>query len=83
MENGLLHNGTRPYIQPRMQSIIIEWAHETQPGVQATKKMVNLMSWWPGVGKDVEKFVNGCSECAKNCPRDEKSADTWAEAQPW
>ena len=83
VENGLLHNGTRPYIPPRMRSIIIERAHETHPGVQATKKMVNLMSWWPGVGKDVEKFVNDCSECAKNRPRTEKSADTWPEAKPW
>ena len=81
--NGLLYNGTRPYIPPRMQNIVIERAHDTHPGVQATKNMVNLMSWWPGVGKDVEKFISACSECAKIRPRTEKSIDTWPDAQPW
>ena len=66
-----------------MQNIVIERAHDTHPGVQATKNIVNLMSWWPGVGKDVEKFISACSECAKILPRTEKSIDTWPEAQPW
>ena len=66
VENGLLYNGTRPYIPPRMRNIVIERAHDTHPGVQATKNMVNLMSWWPGVGKDVEKFISACSKCAKS-----------------
>ena len=44
--------------------------------------MVNLTSQWPGVGKDVEKFVNACSEFAKIRPRTEKSIDTWPDAQP-
>ena len=41
------------------------------------------MSWWPGFGKDVEKFVSAYSECAKIRPRTEKSIDTWPDAQPW
>ena len=45
--------------------------------------MVNLMSWWPGVGKDVEKVISACSECAKIGPRTEKSIDTSPDAQPW
>ena len=83
VENGLLYNGTRPYIPPRMRNIVIERAHDTHPGVQATKNVVNLMSWWPGVGKDVEKFISACSESAKIRPRTEKSIDTWPDAQPW
>ena len=39
------------------------------------------MSWWPGVGKEVEKFMIACSESAK-IPT-EKSVDTWPDAQPW
>ena len=47
VENGLLYNGTRPHIPPRMRNIVIEQSH----GVQATKNMVNLMSWCPGSEK--------------------------------
>ena len=82
VENGLLYNGTRPYIPPRMRNIVIERAHDTHPGVQATKNKVNLMSWWPGDGKDVEKFISACFECAKIRPRTEKSIDIWPDAQP-
>ena len=45
VENGLLYNGTRPYIPPRMRNMVIERAHDTHRGVQATENMVNLMSW--------------------------------------
>ena len=66
-----------------MQNIIIERTHDTQPGIQATKNMVNIRSWWPGVGKDVAKFLSGCSECEKSRTGTQKSIDTWPDAQPW
>ena len=81
--NGLLYNGTRNYNPPRMRNSVIERAHDTHPGVQATKNMVNLMYWWPGVRKDVEKFISVCSECGKIRPRTEKLVDTWPDAQKW
>ena len=69
VDNGLLYNGTRTFIPPRMQNIVVERSHDAHPGVQATKNMGNLMSWWPGVGKDVGKLISACSECAKIRPR--------------
>ena len=48
-----MYNGTGPYIPRKMRNIALERAHDTHPGVQATKKMVNLKSWWPGDGKQV------------------------------
>ena len=67
-----------------MRNIVIERANDTHLGDQATKNMVNLMFWWLGVGKDVEKFIGTWSECAKVRPRTEKSeVDTWQDAQPW
>ena len=81
--NGLLYNGTRTYISPRMRNLVTERAHDTNPCVQATKNMVNLMSWWPGVGKDVETFTSACSECGTIRPLTENSIDTWPDAQPW
>ena len=82
VEKWQLYNGTRPYIPPRMRNIVIERAHDTHPGVQATKNMVNLMSWLPGIGKDVEKLLSACSECSKIRQRTEKLIDTWPCAQP-
>ena len=66
-----------------MRNIVIERAPDTHHGVQATKNLVNLTSWWPGFGKDVEKFISACSEFAKIRPRTEKSINTWPDAQPW
>ena len=83
VENGLLYNGTRPHNPSRMRNIVIERAHDMHPEVQATKNAVNLMPWWPGLGKDVEEIISACSECAKILPRTEKLVDTWPDAQPW
>ena len=43
VENKLLHNGSRPYIPRNMLNVVIERAHDTHNGAQATKKMVNLL----------------------------------------
>ena len=80
IENGLLYNVDRPYIPPRMRNILIERAHDTHPDDQATKNMVNLMSWWPWVRNDVEKIISVCSESAKIRRQNEKSVDTWPGA---
>ena len=48
-----------------MQDIVIKRAHDTHLGVQATKKMVNIMSWWPEPGKNDKKIISSCSECSK------------------
>ena len=53
VESGMLDNGARHYNPPRMQKIVIERAHDTHIGPQATKNMVILKSWWLGTGKDV------------------------------
>ena len=66
VENRLQYNGA--YIPSRTRNIVIKRAHDTHPGVP-TKNTVNLISWWPGAGKDVEKFISACSECAKIRPR--------------
>ena len=66
-----------------MRNIVIERAHDKHPEVQTTKNLVNLMSWWPGVGKDVEKFISACSEYAKIHPKTAKLIDIWPDAQPW
>ena len=34
--NGLLHNGTRPYLSQRMRNVVIEQAHITHPSAQVT-----------------------------------------------
>ena len=83
VENRQLYNRTRPHIPPRMRNIVTELAQDTHLGVQATKSMVNLMTWWPGVGIDVNKFISASSECAKIRPRTEKLVNTWPDAQPW
>ena len=44
VEDGLLYNGIRAYIPPRMRNIVNKRAHDTYSGVQATTNMVNVMS---------------------------------------
>ena len=62
-ENGLLYDGIKSCIPPSMRNIVNERAHDTHPGVEATKNIVNRISLWHG--KDVETFMTACSECAK------------------
>ena len=41
------------------------------------------MAWWPGISKDVLRYVSKCKECQENRPSLGKTVYTWPEAEIW
>lgn len=45
---------------------LIQLAHSGHPGVSATKKLLKLHYWWPGMDACIERWIDNCSVCVKS-----------------
>ena len=71
-ENGLVYMDGRIYV-PNSQKIkerILQENHEPLDiGHPEQQQMINLIKrnyWWPGIKKNIKKYVQGCFKCQQN-----------------
>jgi hypothetical protein len=55
----------RIYIPKPLRQRVLEWYHEMlcHPGAKRTERTIRQHLVWPGLSKDVEKFVSTCHQC--------------------
>ncbi|XP_075241565.1 uncharacterized protein LOC142336542 [Convolutriloba macropyga] len=54
--SGINFRGVVPFIPPKLRPMVIDEAHETHPGKNATETAVRMMAWWPGISQDVHRY---------------------------
>lgn len=72
-DKDLVLRGNRVIPPKNLRNKVLHLCHEGHFGVIRTKSVVKGIFWWPGVDKEVEKFVRECPVC---CSAD-KSLKTW------
>ena len=75
VQNDLIYNGSRVFIQITCRKQMIEKFHYVHQGINALKILVKNNAWWPFMDNDIEQFVKNCPECSKNRPRLTDSTD--------
>lgn len=60
---GVLLRGHKIVIPDSLRDRTLKLAHESHQGIVAMKGRLRAKVWWPGIDKDVEKFVKNCKEC--------------------
>ncbi|XP_055527961.1 uncharacterized protein K02A2.6-like [Wyeomyia smithii] len=82
---GILLRGERIVIPKALQNRILELSHEGHPGIVVMKRRLRQKVWWPGMDKEVEKFVKGCKECILVSAQDppEPLKRTTMPDKPW
>ncbi|KAK3541689.1 hypothetical protein QTP86_000757 [Hemibagrus guttatus] len=69
------HTSTPPGCPPGLQFIpraqrssLLHSTHASlgtgHPGIQGTLSLLRQRFWWPGMASDVQRYVQGCQECA-------------------
>lgn len=59
----IVMRGTKMVIPTELRQEVVAIAHEGHVGMTGTKLRLRTKVWWPGLDKDVEKFVRACSGC--------------------
>ena len=68
IQQGLLMKGNRLVIPVSMRMDILKRIHEGHQGIVECRERAKISVWWPGLSKQLEELVIGCSICVKHCP---------------
>ncbi|KAL1468230.1 hypothetical protein MTO96_025600 [Rhipicephalus appendiculatus] len=63
---GLLFKGDRLVIPPILRLEVLERLHEGHMGRTRCRARARQSAWWPGIGKDIEEYVQRCQVCQKH-----------------
>ena len=66
IQQGLLMKGNRLVIPVSMRMDILERIHEGHQGIVTCRERAKISVWWPGMSKQLEELVTGCSICVKH-----------------
>lgn len=84
-ERIVIPNGHVPQYETNIRDWVVDLGHSGHMGVTATKKLLRLRLWFPGMDRLVEKAVEECLPCqasVESYPRDPLKP-TLAPTEPW
>lgn len=61
--DGIVLRGFKMVMPPSLRKRTIELAHEGHQGMVAMKARIRSKVWWPGMDKEVEKYVQAYKQC--------------------
>jgi transposase InsO family protein len=62
---GLLFVGDRVIIPASQRKVSLEAIHEGHMGIEKCKARARVCMYWPGMGSDIERYINKCAVCNK------------------
>ena len=82
--DGLLFFGKCLVIPQALQEETRQSLHQGHQGIQRCQLRASSCVWWPGISKDLERFVKQCLVCAKrSVPRKEPMIPSELPKYPW
>lgn len=61
--NNILLRHSKIVIPEKLRGNVLELAHEGHPGMTSMKRRLRSKVWWPGIDRDIERYVNKCLGC--------------------
>lgn len=81
IQNGCIFYGDRVFVPENLRICMLEKLHEGHQGIVKTKMLVRSSIWWPGVEKDIERYVNACEICQMSgLARKQCELQSWKKA---
>jgi len=66
VEDGLLLRGSRIVIPTALRLEMLDKLHSGHQGITKCRQRARQSIWWPGLSKQLEELVKGCSQCCKS-----------------
>ena len=82
--NGCLLRDIQVVIPTSLRQKALRKLHDTHMGVVKMKHIARCYCWWPGINKDIEQLVRGCTPCSQIQPIPKQEYKSWDEpADSW
>ena len=81
----MIPEGRRAGEVTTLREWVVDLGHSAHQGVDATKRLLHLRLWFPGMDREMERIVGGCLPCQASVPhhyRDPLQPST-APTKPW
>lgn len=85
INDGCLFRGHRIVIPKIYRDKMLEELHSAHFGIVKTKSSARSRMWWPGIDKDIERWIGECSQCSRvrNAPPRATPAPWPRPSRPW
>lgn len=77
-ENGCLFRGHRIVIPLNLRDKMLAELHDSHLGIIKSKSNARSRMWWPGIDRDIERWIGSCEACAS-----QQAAPPRAPPAPW
>ena len=83
--NGIMFKGEKIIIPKSMRQEMLTKIHTDHMAIQKSKERARDVVYWPGMRKEIEKFVERCSTCQEyqNLPQKEPLLPHSIPSRPW
>ena len=78
IHEGCILWGTRVVVPKQGREAVLQELHQGHPGISRMKSLARMYVWWPGLDKDIEKLLHGCTKC-----QEVSSVPPPAPLNPW
>lgn len=78
MDKDILMWGYRIVIPKSLRKDLLKEVHSTHMGMSKMKTLCRSYMWWPGLDKDIERWVHSCDACLQS-----RSEPILAESKKW
>ena len=78
VQDGCLLWGGRVIVPVKGRKVVLQDLHEGHPGASRMKSLARSYFWWPGMDRNIEDIVKGCSPCQLN-----RNRPSVAPLHPW
>ena len=84
IHNGSLLRASRIVVPSSLQEEILQKLHEGHQGIVKTQLRVRTSVWWPGVSRQIQRFIQNCNTCCKSFQtQTEPLIPTELPSRPW
>ena len=70
---------------PNMRDDALRRLHESHQGISKCRERAANAIWWPGISRDIKRFVDRCETCRRNRPtqREQPLRTVELPGRPW
>ena len=85
LSDGVVTYKLQIVMPPKMRDDALRRLHESHKGIGKCRERAASAIWWPGISRDITRFIDRCDTCRRNRPtqREQPLRPVELRGRPW